>query len=205
MNARWLVLLVACTAVLLVGAPLAAEPTMGPTQPAMQGAAGILQISGLMGTTLFNPQGQKLGQIKDILLNAQTGEATFVLLDVDVPPTGHTMLVVPYRALSVSFNPVDRRQSVMLDLRIDQLATAPQIGNNQWQMLNEPKFLEQARNFYHATPYTAARPIETPSAPSMQGMSCPPAPCYVPEPCMGSWGYNYDPGWTEELDEFSME
>ena len=168
MNARWTVLLAACTAVLLCGALLAtaAEPKSGQNQSAMQGSAGIIQNSTLIGTTVLNPQSQKLGRIKDVLLDFQTGQATFVILDAEVSGSGHAMLVVPCQALRVSFNSSENRQSVVLDLRPDQLRVAPQIQDNQWQMLQNPQFLEQARSFYQPRTYTAARPIDNSIAPS---------------------------------------
>ena len=168
----------ASAAVLLGGALLAAaaEPNGGQNQSAMPGSAGIIQTSTLTGTTVLGPQSQKLGRIKDVLLDSQTGKATFVVLDAEVPGLGHAMLVVPYQALRVSINPSDNRQSVVLDLRPDRLHAAPQIQNNQWQVLQNPQFLEQARNFYQAGTSSAERTTDKPSTP------CPPTPCAVPRP-----------------------
>ena len=204
MNARWTALLAACAAVLLCGSLLAtaAEPTIGQNQSAVQGSAGVIQNSTLMGATVLDPQGQKLGQVKDVLLDSQTGQATFAVLDAEVPGSGHAMLVVPYQALWVSFNPLDHRQSVALNLRQDQLRAAPQIQNNQWQMLQNPKFLEQARNFYQIRTVSAARPVDNPSTP------CPPIPCVVPQPrrCAVSQPRE-DPyaGWPQSLIDFYNE
>jgi hypothetical protein len=224
MNARWTISLTAAMAVLLGGALLvaAAEPNIAPNQSAMQGPAGIIRISTLLNTTVVDPQGQKLGQIKDVVLDPQTGQATFVVLDAEVPGSSHAMLAVPYRALWVSVNPVDKRQSVVLNLRPDQLRSAPQIQDDQWQMLQNPQFLEQVRDFYHlktfstAGPnmtqpvapsvgspnmtYSAARPIENPNmpAPSLQS---PPVEYTLPPPCAGTG----DSGWTQELEDFYNE
>ncbi len=203
MNVRWTVSLSACAAVLLFAGVLAtaAEPAIGQGQSATPGSAGIIRISTLMGTTVLNPQSQKLGGIKDVLLDSKTGQTTFVVLDAEVPASGHAMLVVPYQALQVSLT-ADNHQSVTLDLRPDQLRAAPQIQNNQWQMLQNRQFLEQARNFYQAKTYTAARPIDNPSTPGPPiPVVCPPIPCFVPQPCMGYM----NSGWTHELDEFSEE
>ncbi len=210
MNARWTISLVASTAVLL-GAALratAAEPIRGQIQPAVHGSAGIIQNSTLMGTTVLGPQSQKLGQIKDVLFDSRTGQATFVVLDAQAIGSGHAMLVVPYQALRVSVNPSDHRWSLALDLRADQVRAAPQIQNNQWQMLQDPRFLQQARDFYQIRTYYAARPIDDPSAPPPPSMPAPaiqyvvPQPCFVPQPCVNS----ADP-WAGDsaMEEFSME
>ena len=84
------------------------------------------------------------------------------------------MLVVPYQAFWVSFNPLDHRQSVLLDLRPDQLHAVPQIRDDQWEMLQNPQFLDQARNFYQVGTYTAFRPIEVPPSPA-EPARCAPA------------------------------
>ena len=145
-----------------------------------------------MGTTVLDPQGQKLGQIKDVLLDSQTGQATFVVLDAEVPASGHAMLVVPYQAFRVSFNPLDHRQSVLLDLRPDQLHAAPQIRDDQWEMLQNPQFLDQARNFYQVGTYTASVRLTPPSLPP---------PSLAPQPSVTL----ADSGWTRDLEDFYKE
>ena len=194
MNVRWMVSLAAATAVLCSGA-LAATAADG-------GRSGILRDSTLIGTTVLDPQRQVLGQIKDVLLNAQSGQATFVIVHAPALASGHANLVVPYQALRVSFNPADNRPSVALDLRPDQLSAAPQIRDNQWQVLQNPQFREQARNFYHGTTYTVAHPIDYAVArPIDEPIAvCPPPPC-VPTPCPADpWA-----GWSQEMIDFSSE
>jgi hypothetical protein len=91
----------------------------------------------------------------------------------------------------------------VLDLRPDQLAAAPQIRNNQMQMLQNPQFLEQARNFYQVRTYTAASPIETPSLPAAASAPCPPVLPLLPPPC-ACFGNPYC-DWPQSLLDFSSE
>jgi sporulation protein YlmC with PRC-barrel domain len=181
----------------------AAGPSVAENQPAMQGASGIVPISALVGTTVIDRQGQRLGQIKDGMLDSRTGQVSFVVLDAEVLGSGHAMLVVPYQALRVSFSPTDNRRSVVLDLRPEHLRAAPQIDKNQWQMLQNPQFLEQARNFYQVRPYSAARPIESPTVPGMlsvPSVPCPPIQWAVPRPPADPYE-----GWSESLKDFGRE
>ena len=184
MNVRWTVSLVVCSALLFCGAlpASATEPTFAQNQSAVQISAGFVQSSTLMGTTVLNRQSQKLGRIKDVLLDCQTGQATFVLLGAEIPASGRGTLVVPYQALRVSVNPADHRQSVVLDLRPDQLPDAPQIQNDKRAMLQNPQFLEQARNFYQGRTYTVARPIDNAGLPSLAKVPNMPARNPVPQP-----------------------
>ncbi len=108
MDARWTFSLVACTAVLLGGALLAtaAEPKTGPNQPAIQAPAGTIQLSALVGTTVLDPQGQKLGRIKNVLVDSQTGRATFVVLDAVASNSGHPLTYTAERPIdSPSMSP----------------------------------------------------------------------------------------------------
>jgi sporulation protein YlmC with PRC-barrel domain len=201
---RWTGSLVAGVAVLLSGSlgTSAAEPNAGQNQSPMQWSARVTQISNLMGTMVVAPKGQRVGQIKDVLLDSQTGRATFVVLDAEGPGSGHAMLVVPYRALRVSYKPVVYLQDVVLDLRSDRLYAAPQIQNNQWQMLQNPQFPEQVQSFYEPRTYTAAHPIGNTMSPLPPSQSAPCQPA-LPPSCTNS----ADPwsGWPQDSIDFYNE
>lgn len=211
MNVRWTISLAACAAILVGGslAATAADPITG-QNPAATDSNGIIQSSSLIGAPVLNPQSQKLGQIKDVLLDQQTGQASFVVLDA-MAGSNHAMLVVPFQSLWVTSNPVDKSRSVMLDLRPGQLAAAPQIRDNQWQMLQNPQFLQQARDFFQVRTYTAARPIENASFAAAPTMAAPPAPVvqYVmPQPCYSapSWQPSSTiSDWPQSLHDFYSE
>jgi sporulation protein YlmC with PRC-barrel domain len=203
MNARWRLSLAACTAVVLCGALLtaAAEPTVGQNQPAMPGPATTIQNSTLIGAAVLDLQGQKLGQIRNTLLDPSTGLTTFVVLDAQVSGSGHAMIVVPYPALRVSVSSADGRPSAVLNLRPEQLSAAPQIQNDQWEVLQSPQFLEQARNFYQIRTYTVASPIAA-------GPSCPMTTYYAgPVPWLDFGGYYgcCSDRLPEKLEEFFSE
>jgi hypothetical protein len=149
MNARWTFSLAVGAAALLCGALLApaAAPNAIPNPPAMQGSPAIVPISALVGTTVLDAQGQKLGRIKDVLLDSQTGQVTFVVLDAEAPTSGHPV------------------------------------------------------------PYTAARPIDSPSMPAPSLPSSAAAapslpPCVMPQPRVNNFA---DPGWTQDLEDFYNE
>ena len=56
-------------------------------------------------------------------------------------------------------------------------------------MLQNPQFLEQARQFYQIRTYTAVRPIENPSVASQPASP----PCYLaPQPCVSAASSNSD-------------
>jgi sporulation protein YlmC with PRC-barrel domain len=188
MNRCWISLAVVLAAFFVaMPAAIAAAPGNASNQSLVQGSSGITQISNLMGTTVVNLQGQKVGPIKDVLLDAQTGQATFVILDTVVPDSGHAMLVVPYPALRISSDPATSRSVVILDLRQEQLHAAPRISSGEEKLLHNPQFLEQARVFYGPITYTVARPIDD----------------ATPPPCPQT--ANAESGWPQNLIDLFNE
>ena len=91
MSARWTICVVGFVGVLLCGAlpANAAASSVGQDRSPLLGSTGTIQISKLVGMTVLDPQGQKLGQIKDVLLDSRTGQATFVVLDAEAFGPGH--------------------------------------------------------------------------------------------------------------------
>jgi hypothetical protein len=79
--------------VLIYGAILAtaAAPNTGHDRSPMQGFTGTIEISKLAGMTVLDPQGKKLGRIKDVLVDSRTGQATFLVLDAEALGPGHPM------------------------------------------------------------------------------------------------------------------
>lgn len=222
MQKHWGILLSTAMVVVFCGVlrATAADPNGGQSQPVTQDSAKIIQDLTLVGATVLDPQGQKLGQIKHVVLDPQTGQATFVVLDAEAAG-GHAMFVVPYPALHVNFNTTDNRQSVVINRRPEQLRSAPQIQNNQWQMLQNSQFREQVRNFYQVTAYYAARPIDNSSmpAPSLPSVpNIPPSTMVTPimQPSMPMMQFSMpaycpapqrsaDSGWSRDLDGFYNE
>ena len=186
MNVRWKIITVVGTAAILCAAltVAAAEPQSGQNQPAVKTPMETSRVSNLMGATVLYPQIQKLGQIKDILIDPQGGQATFAVVDAEIPGSGHAMLVVPYQALQVTNAAADNHPSVVLNVRSDRLRDAPQVPNNQWQLLQNRQFLEQARSFYGPRTYTAARPIENGGMPAGNASYPAAVPAYAPQPCV---------------------
>ena len=173
MHAHWKVSLAACTLLLFYGV-LASAADMNDCQnpSVMEGPAGIIRTSTLVGTTVLDPQNQALGRIKDVLLDAQTGRASFVVLDAEATHASHAMLVVPYDALRVGSYPAQHRLWVVLDLRPDQVRVAPQISNNQWQMLEKPAVPGASPRFLSDQDVYRGSPDQQPDGPDPE---CPAA------------------------------
>jgi sporulation protein YlmC with PRC-barrel domain len=176
---------VVVTAIFISNVASAASKNAAGNRLPEMAAPAITQVSHLMGASVSNLQGKEVGRIKDILLDPKTGSASFAIVDAEIPCAGRGMLVVPYHALRVSA--VNNGRSVVLDLRSENMHVAPSIRDNDWRVLQNPQFLQEARNFYGPVTYTVGRPIEN--------ASLPPCPT-TSEP---------DSGWPQDLIDFFNE
>jgi sporulation protein YlmC with PRC-barrel domain len=194
MNARWMLSRAAFAAVLLSTSlpATAAESNMDRNQSPTHGSARVIENSALIGTTVLDSQGQAVGRIKNLLLDNQTGQAVFVVVDAKSAPANHATFVLPYRALRLSFNPADNRLRVAIDQRPNRMYSASQMKIDRGQQVlgHSP---EQAPNLYQLSSYPAV-PTDTLSAP------CPPAPCAEPPSRNSSYA-----GWPQSLIDFSSE
>ncbi len=123
MNARWTIGVAGFTGLLLLGAILAtaAAPSVGKDQLPPQGSNGTIQVSALVGMAVLDPQGQKLGRIKGILLDSRTGQATFIVVDAGAAPS-HRMT---YSAAHPIENPAMPAPSLPPSVTADQSPAQP--------------------------------------------------------------------------------
>lgn len=216
MNIRSIVSVAAMAAVLFCRGPLAASAALNVKEngSAALNPTGTIRDLTLIGTTVLDPQGHQLGRIQHVILDTQTGQATFVVLEAVNSASKAAMLVVPYQALRVNFNPADNRQSVTLNLPPDKSSAAPQIQYKQWQLLQNPEFLDQVRNFYQIrAAYYAGSPgtsaMNAPSTPVPMVSPAPPAYYVAPSPpaCYAEPRQSTDSGdgLTQDQEDFYNE
>jgi sporulation protein YlmC with PRC-barrel domain len=93
-----------------------AQPMPGKGPAANQGSVGTIEFSKFLGTVVVNSQGKKLGQIKDLVLDPRTGQATFAIIDAGLSSSKRAALVVPYGALRLGFQASKNRDVAVLNL-----------------------------------------------------------------------------------------
>ena len=71
----------------------------------MRGSAKSIHDSTLIGVTVLDSQGQKLGQIKEVLVDSQTGKATFLVLDAVATGSSHPVTYTAARPIDNSSVP----------------------------------------------------------------------------------------------------
>lgn len=99
----------------------------------------------LIGADVKDAQGQKLGDIHDILFNPKTGEA-FAAIGLG----GDKYAMVPSRALLIApAGAASVHAEVTLNTTKEAFQSGPSLAENQWQNLDNPGFTEGIYIHYH--------------------------------------------------------
>ncbi|TWU16537.1 PRC-barrel domain-containing protein [Allorhodopirellula heiligendammensis] len=103
-----------------------------------------IRASQLLGLNIQNPQGESLGEINDLVINATTGKIRYAAVTYGgFLGMGDKLFAVPFEAFKVQVDPEDRDDYVMvLDVTQKQLDGQqgfdqdnwPNMGDRQWAM-----------------------------------------------------------------------
>lgn len=131
------------------------DPT--PDLQARQEAAGDSQVtrvhkaSGLLGMEVKNQQDEKLGEIKDLVLDLKSGKLSYAVLAVGgFLGLGEKLLAVPVDAFQIN------QQDGTLQLNADKakIEAAPGFAATNWPKVNDPNL--EARTFWMGDQATGA-------------------------------------------------
>lgn len=99
----------------------------------------------LLGDTIKNPQGDTLGDLKEIMLNIETGEVAYAVLSFGGwLGMGDKLFAVPWRALRVD----DENKCLILNASKERLKSAPGFDKDHWPNFADPGFEAQVRTYY---------------------------------------------------------
>jgi len=104
-----------------------------------------LSASTLIGDPIKNPQGEKLGDLKDIVLDTGKGEIVYAVLSCGgVLGVGEKLFAVPWHALRVQGD----NEALVLDAAPDRLKQATGFDKDHWPDAPDPGFVERGRTYY---------------------------------------------------------
>lgn len=162
MNLILKTLVVSLLLVLVGGAGSVALAAKNPAThyPALVGASEI------KGTHVKNPQGQDLGAIDEVLIDPDTGQVRFVILDVGgFLGVGSTRVAVPLGAFQITQE--GNKSKWVLDADKEKLKNAPKVEGKNYQRLYtttvaEPIFVYWKVTWIEPESTSAATPASTP-------------------------------------------
>lgn len=105
----------------------------------------LMGANTLIGEDVYNADDQKLGDIKEIMLNMATGEVNYAVLSFGgVLGIGNKLFAVPWQALEL--DTINKR--FILDIDKDRLAQAPGFDKDDWPNFADPSLTTSLQSYY---------------------------------------------------------
>jgi hypothetical protein len=129
--------------------------------PALMGA------DTLIGDSVVNAADQDLGDIKEIMLDMQTGQVAYAVLSFGgFLGMGDKLFAVPWQALHL--DTVNKR--FVLDIDKQRLQSAPGFDKHAWPDMADAQWAKQIHSFYGTDPTRSGAPTMGPDV-GMRGMA----------------------------------
>ncbi len=124
----------------------AEQQTMGQQQEQQNPlqAAGMHKASDLMGKTVTTQQGEKIGNINDLLVG-QNGEVQYIILSRgEVLGMGGELVPVPWQAANLQM----QQDQLVSSLDKEKIENAPSFKSDQWANFTEPGYEQEVHAYY---------------------------------------------------------
>lgn len=107
----------------------------------------ILSCNKLSSWVMKTPTGEKVGKVKDIVLNTASGEVAYVVLAVD---TGFLNLESKYFAVPWQVLEFDTAQDqvIIFDIDKDRLENSPGFDKDHWPSGPQTEFINEMNTYY---------------------------------------------------------
>jgi sporulation protein YlmC with PRC-barrel domain len=95
----------------------------------------VNKASSFMGMSIQNLQKEKLGSVKDMVFDPESGKISYAVLSVGgFLGVGDKLVAVPLKSL----RPQPGEKYLVLDMTKEELKNAPGLAKNNWPSLNDP-------------------------------------------------------------------
>ncbi len=109
-----------------------------------------VKASSMIGTNLFSHVGESLGDIKEVVIDPNSGRVVYVVVSFGgFLSMGEKLFAIPFSAIEYN---VDRGEYV-LDVAKDRLKEAPGFDPEHWPSMADEKWNRNIYKFYGRPPY----------------------------------------------------
>jgi sporulation protein YlmC with PRC-barrel domain len=121
----------------------------------VKAGADIYRASKLIGSDVENPQGEKLGDIEDVVLDPATGRAVYAVMSFGgFLGLGEKYFAIPWTALTPK---AGEKQAFILNVDKERLRNAPGFDKSHWPDMADRQWGQQVHTYYGVTPYWEQR------------------------------------------------
>lgn len=113
----------------------------------------LMGANTLDGNDVYNRQDEDLGDIKEIMLDVDSGRVAYAVLSFGgFLGMGEKLFAVPWSALKLD----SENKRFILDVNKDQLKSAPGFDADHWPNMADPIWANDIHNYYGTKPYIGA-------------------------------------------------
>jgi sporulation protein YlmC with PRC-barrel domain len=120
----------------------------------------VLSATTLIGDKVTNTNGENLGDIKDIMIDLESGCARYAVIDFGgFLGIADKYFAVPWRALNVD----QKNECIVFDIEKERLENAPGFDKDNWPDMANDEWAKEVHAFYgvepagNPTPYSSNR------------------------------------------------
>ena len=111
----------------------------------MTNTTRFLSASTVIGDAVKNPQGESLGDLKEIMFDTDSGKITYGVLSFGgILGMGDKLFAVPWSALAVDH----ANHHLILNVSKDRLKDAPGFDKDNWPNFADPTFGQSLNTYY---------------------------------------------------------
>lgn len=105
----------------------------------------VLSASTLIGDTIENPQGEKLGKLEEIMLDLHSGKIAYAVLSFGgILGMGEKLFALPWNKLQVD----QERKCLLLNANKEQFKNMPGFNKDHWPDMTDTNWQSQIFSYY---------------------------------------------------------
>ena len=109
-----------------------------------------VRASSIIGTNVCNPDGDSLGDIKEVVIDPRTGKVAYAVVSFGGFLTmGEKLFAIPFSAFEYS----ESKNEYVLDVSKERLEAAPGFDPDNWPSMSDEKWNRDVYKYYERSPY----------------------------------------------------
>lgn len=109
-----------------------------------------VKASSIIGTDVVNPEGENLGDIKEVVIDPHSGRVAYAVVSFGgFMSVGEKLFAVPFGGLKYN----SEENEYVLDATKEKLKKAPGFDKDHWPSMNDEKWNRDVYKFYGTSPY----------------------------------------------------
>lgn len=112
----------------------------------------LLSARTIEGTTVENSKGKDIGEIKDLMIDWESGHVAYAVLSFGgLLGFGEKLFAIPLEAFR--FDVIDSEEKIILDIEKERLENAPGFDKEHWPQDPDRTFISSVYSHYGYDPY----------------------------------------------------